>query len=121
MMPNANEYDVFGYERFRAIPYTSEDSDVKGIQMMIIGKANKKFQIINLLSSESTNNVFKYKSDIIKYGHQRFYNIETSNQTAIQSYYTYFAAELEPSFIEEKNLDHCERHIVTKTIMDQIL
>ena len=76
---------------------------------------------MNLLNTPETNNTIKYESDIIKYGHQRFYNIDNSNRTSVMSYYNFFAAELKPSFIEEKNLDHCERHIITKTILDQIL
>lgn len=37
------------------------------------------------------------------------------------SYYNVFVSELQHSFIEQKNLDHCERHIITKTILEQIL
>jgi len=87
---------------------------------MICGNDNK-FQTINLLTHKESNNVMKYKSDIINYGHQRFYNIDMSNKTAVQSYYAFFATELDPSFIEKKNLDHCETQIITKTILDSIL
>lgn len=89
--------------------------------MLIMNRERTHFHALNLLSTPETNNTIKYKSDIIKYGHQRFYNVENSNKTSVMSYYNFFAAELEPSFIEEKNLDHCERHIITKTILDQIL
>jgi hypothetical protein len=49
---------------------------------MICGNDNK-FQTINLLTHKESNNVMKYKSDIINYGHQRFYNIDMSNKTAV--------------------------------------
>lgn len=86
--------------------------------MLIMNRAKTHTHILNLLSTPETNNTIKYKSDIIKFGHQRFYNIENSNKTSVMSYYNVFTAELEPSFIENKNLDHCERHIITKTILE---
>lgn len=54
---------------YKCIPYTDTNSDVKGIQMIIMNRNQTHFQVLNLLSTADTNNTVKYQSDIIKYGH----------------------------------------------------
>ena len=125
LIPNKTEYDFFGYSFHRAIPYINAKNEIQGLQLLIAGGEDKKdgkdrFQVINIMDDKDCNNIIKYQSDIIQYGHQRFYNILTSNKRGVQSFYVFFAAQLDEKFIDQKNLDHCERHIICKTITDQM-
>ena len=86
LLPNKTEWDFFGYSFHRAIPYVNANNDIKGLQLLIAGDhkdGKERFQIINLLDDDDCNNIIKYRSDIIEYGHQRFYNILTSNKRGI--------------------------------------
>ena len=76
------ELEYFGFNKFDCIPFFDKEGQVHGCSLVIQGlpkegkeatKDNKRMQVINLLQDDY-NNLIKYRSDIVEYGVQNFYN-----------------------------------------------
>lgn len=79
------------------IPFYDHTNDIKGCQIIKIYQPNEKELTLKIIGlyDEDQNNIYTYKTDILEYGYQKFYN----NNHDMSNYTIVLAAKIRSKFV----------------------
>ena len=94
---------------FRVLPIIDYHGNYTGIQMFE-SSHNRNPIVLNILDSEDNrNNLLKYKTDLVSFGHQRYYDIRASYKAKLKTYCQVFSVQMDPKVIDKKGFDFAEQ------------